>query len=770
MSGSLGELVVSLSADLARFQSDMGKSVSIVDKASKEMASVLGIVPKAINLIGSAAAMLGGGKLFGNIISETVQWNSQARKLANTFGITTQEASIFGMAIDDIGISQETAVNAALKLSRTLSQGTDKFDEYGVKVKDANGNLLPIPEIMANVNKGLLETKAGTDRNIMALSLYGRSWGEMAGILKLTPAKLSEAQREAEKLHMLVGPEGAEKTRQYKEALNDAQDVVKALKIQIGNELIPELTRLAKSFSEAGQNNMSGFIHGMHSVEAEIMRMAMLLDKLGGTFTAVMSYLAQGFDTNAAKWWRAQNEMYKQRYAETEKELQKLAYLDVGLDENGNPIVQKRQNGASGDTVNPGTKNNTSGDEAAARNSYISYLRSYYETISQIQKQANDAEEQANQIAYNWGLIDLKSYLDTKHRLNENSLQAELEAKKKELAEARKEESEAVKAYNKDGTGGAAAEVHKAYDKTQRAIMAVNDAESKLRQTRTANNDESINKLREQKNLIDDLRISNLALAASIPDVYGNINKQGAMSAQYDQEIANVDRMAELYNKDSEEYRLAQEKKKTITAKYHAEQSALNAQYARDIVQTELGIASSFGELISLIGEDNKGAAIAALAIQKGVAMAEIFISTQAASMRAYADLGPVAGAAMSAQIEALGNIKMAMIGATGIIEAGKIAGGRAEGGPVDAGRTYWVGEKGEPELFTPGSSGMITPASKLGGSVSIVNNYDFTNAAPETEQRLRAEIKRNSEKTKADILSSMNRGGTFALASGRVR
>lgn len=39
-----------------------------------------------------------------------------------------------------------------------------------------------------------------------------------------------------------------------------------------------------------------------------------------------------------------------------------------------------------------------------------------------------------------------------------------------------------------------------------------------------------------------------------------------------------------------------------------------------------------------------------------------------------------------------------------------------AGGGNVDPGQTYWVGDGGEPELFTPRSAGTITPMSKLGG------------------------------------------------------
>ena len=52
----------------------------------------------------------------------------------------------------------------------------------------------------------------------------------------------------------------------------------------------------------------------------------------------------------------------------------------------------------------------------------------------------------------------------------------------------------------------------------------------------------------------------------------------------------------------------------------------------------------------------------------------------------------------------------------------------KAEGGPVSRGRSYIVGERG-PELFTPGSTGMITPNHELGGgSTNVVVNVDAAN------------------------------------------
>jgi len=52
---------------------------------------------------------------------------------------------------------------------------------------------------------------------------------------------------------------------------------------------------------------------------------------------------------------------------------------------------------------------------------------------------------------------------------------------------------------------------------------------------------------------------------------------------------------------------------------------------------------------------------------------------------------------------------------------AGISGGTRASGGPVAGGSTYLVGEKG-PELFTPSSSGNITPNSAMGGNTITVN------------------------------------------------
>jgi hypothetical protein len=62
--------------------------------------------------------------------------------------------------------------------------------------------------------------------------------------------------------------------------------------------------------------------------------------------------------------------------------------------------------------------------------------------------------------------------------------------------------------------------------------------------------------------------------------------------------------------------------------------------------------------------------------------------------------------------------------GPTGIAGFGiqkLFGGGRAMGGPVNAGTTYMVGERG-PELFMPNASGTIIPNNKLSGGGTVIN------------------------------------------------
>ena len=87
----------------------------------------------------------------------------------------------------------------------------------------------------------------------------------------------------------------------------------------------------------------------------------------------------------------------------------------------------------------------------------------------------------------------------------------------------------------------------------------------------------------------------------------------------------------------------------------------------------------------------------------------------------------------------------------------------KADGGPVKKGGSYIVGERG-PELFTPGSSGMITPNHQLGGATTVVVNVDASGSSVEGDEQQGRELGRLiSVAVQSELLEQKRPGGLLA-------
>ena len=88
----------------------------------------------------------------------------------------------------------------------------------------------------------------------------------------------------------------------------------------------------------------------------------------------------------------------------------------------------------------------------------------------------------------------------------------------------------------------------------------------------------------------------------------------------------------------------------------------------------------------------------------------------------------------------------------------------RADGGPVSKGKSYIVGERG-PEMFTPGSTGMITPNHELGGSsTNVVVNVDASGSSVEGDEQRGRELGRViSVAVQSELLEQKRPGGLLA-------
>jgi hypothetical protein len=259
------------------------------------------------------------------------------------------------------------------------------------------------------------------------------------------------------------------------------------------------------------------------------------------------------------------------------------------------------------------------------------------------------------------------------------------------------------------------------------------------------------------------MQFSNRSISNAIPDIFGNTaGPQADLKLRYDQEVAandNALKEMEKRNKQfTDDYQLQIEKRALLDQKYAADKKRI------DVTQWESTAGIVEGQLGQMAGMMDKGNK-EQFEMWKKLSMGQAVIAGALAFMKALSSGGNIYVGMALAGVSA--GITAAQVG----IIAGQQYEGKALGGSVNANQTYIVGEKG-PELFTPGASGMITSNDKLGQGTSftITNTIDARGADQGVEQRINVAMAKTQQATMAAIYSSMQRGGSFAVASGRVR
>ena len=119
-------------------------------------------------------------------------------------------------------------------------------------------------------------------------------------------------------------------------------------------------------------------------------------------------------------------------------------------------------------------------------------------------------------------------------------------------------------------------------------------------------------------------------------------------------------------------------------------------------------------QMFNALGAQNKKA----FEIAKAFNIANAIMNTYLAATKALATYPPPFGFIAAAAAIGMGLAQIAVI-------KSQQYSGKAVGGGVSGGQTYMIGERG-PELFTPASSGSITPNDKMGGANQTTVNFNI--------------------------------------------
>lgn len=217
-------------------------------------------------------------------------------------------------------------------------------------------------------------------------------------------------------------------------------------------------------------------------------------------------------------------------------------------------------------------------------------------------------------------------------------------------------------------------------------------------------------------------------------------------------ELANERQALDLwYAEQSERLAIATEQELEAIGGKNAAKLALEQSYQDQIRQLQDQARSHevaaqramYGELAGLLdmfGGRSRAAAVTAIAINTALRLAETAQNTAAAQMRAYAELGPIAGAAAAAKIALYGKIQMGLIAAAGAMRAAGSGGGSAGGGSGGGGGSSSGASKPE-----------AAPASPQDVTIDMRGKGRFT--ADEVEDMINQLQKQNKNGVKITVV-----------------
>lgn len=247
----------------------------------------------------SAAAAAGLTGLVGMAV-KAGQTADDLNTLAKQTGFTTDELQKMQYASNRIDVSMETITGAAAKMTKQIASGNSAFAELGISLTDASGNTRNVTDIFYETIDALSKVENETDRDTLAMSLFGKSANELAGIIDDGGEALRTLGMEAENAGLILSQDALDSANQFNDAIDQLKAKAQAAFLESGATLAENFLPAMEKLVEVGGKVLE-FIANMDSDTLTLITSVMAF---GAVLSPVLSAVSGGLklfnEVNAA--------------------------------------------------------------------------------------------------------------------------------------------------------------------------------------------------------------------------------------------------------------------------------------------------------------------------------------------------------------------------------------------------------------------------------------------------------------------------------------
>lgn len=208
-------------------------------KAMQEAGGKITEIGEKLAPVSAAAAALGGSLL--KLGYDAVTNADDLNTLAKQTGLTTEEIQKMKYASDLIDVSFEDVAGALRKMKANMDGHEDTWKKLGVSVTDAGGNMRDVNDIFYDVVKALSKVENGTERDQLAMDIFGKSADSLAGIIDDGGASLEEFGNKAEEAGLILEQDTLDKLNKTNDTLDELKANLSATAGAIGADVAETL-------------------------------------------------------------------------------------------------------------------------------------------------------------------------------------------------------------------------------------------------------------------------------------------------------------------------------------------------------------------------------------------------------------------------------------------------------------------------------------------------------------------------------------------------
>jgi hypothetical protein len=244
----LGDLLVRLKAETADFQSDMGKAAHVAERRAKEMEAALSKVQNAIAALGVGALAAQQALEFRAVIDGADHLN----KLSQRVNMSVASLSELGFAASLADVDMETFGKGMRDFNRALVDAQDPASKMGQLMRELGVNVNAAPaDALKQFADAFAALPEGALRTEVAMTVLKKAGDQFIPLLLQGSKGMEDMADKARKLGVVIDADFAASAEAFNDNLKMIGTGATALKIALGEQLLPGMASFTNSIVEA---------------------------------------------------------------------------------------------------------------------------------------------------------------------------------------------------------------------------------------------------------------------------------------------------------------------------------------------------------------------------------------------------------------------------------------------------------------------------------------------------------------------------------------